>query len=52
MPEADKIPLTSADVHADRMTALRSLFPEVFSEGTIDIEALREALGEEVTESE
>ncbi|MCW5940669.1 MAG: site-specific DNA-methyltransferase [Fimbriimonadaceae bacterium] len=52
MPDDDKIPLTSADVHADRISALRSLFPEVFSEGRIDIEALREALGEEVTESD
>ena len=41
-----RMALTSVDVVAERMEALRELFPEVFSEGQVDVEKLKQALGE------
>lgn len=50
MPETDEIrmPLTSTDVLGQRIDQLRELFPEAFTEGKIDFERLRQALGDEV----
>lgn len=42
----DKLPLTSHDIAADRLEQFRTLFPEVFSEGKIDHDALHRALGQ------
>ena len=41
-----RLPLTSADPLADRLSELRGLFPEAFAEGRFDAEKLRAALGE------
>jgi len=40
--------LTSQDLLAGRIEALRELIPEAFAEGRVDIDALRRALGDEV----
>jgi len=42
------MPLTSADVTAERLEKLRELFPEAFTEGKVDFERLRQALGDVV----
>ena len=42
----------SPDVVAENVEALRELFPEVFAEGHIDFDALKETLGEYVDERE
>jgi len=49
----DKItmPLTSADVTAERLEKLKELFPEAFTEGKVDFERLRQALGDLVETS-
>lgn len=41
-----RIPLISQDVIAERVEALRELFPEAFAEGAIDFAKLKQALGE------
>jgi len=46
----DRLPLTSQDVLTDRVIVLRELFPEVFAEGKVDFERLKQALGESVDE--
>lgn len=46
----DRLPLTSQDVLADKIAALQELFPEVFAEGKVDFERLKQALGESVDE--
>src|SRR5215213_5859730 len=46
----ENMPLTSADVLDDRMLQLRELFPEVFTEGKVDLDKLKEILGEEAAE--
>jgi adenine-specific DNA-methyltransferase len=46
----DRLPLTSQDIQAERLAALQELFPEVFAEGKIDFERLKQALGESVDE--
>jgi len=46
----DRLPLTSQDVLADKLAALRELFPEVFAEGKVDFERLKQVLGESVDE--
>ncbi|MGL5034227.1 MAG: hypothetical protein ACRC6M_10555, partial [Microcystaceae cyanobacterium] len=46
----DKLPLTSQDVLTDRIAVLNELFPEVFTEGKVDFERLKLALGEYVDE--
>ena len=38
----------SADIVEDNLEALRKLFPEAFSEDSIDFEVLRQLLGDEV----
>lgn len=42
---------STQDVLAERIAILRAEFPEVFTEGKVDFEKLREALGDEVTTS-
>ncbi|TDY39083.1 adenine-specific DNA-methyltransferase [Alicyclobacillus sacchari] len=42
----DKLPLTSKDVLAEKIARIREEFPEVFSEGKIDFERLKMAIGE------
>ncbi|CAN5209889.1 site-specific DNA-methyltransferase [soil metagenome] len=42
------MPLTSSDVLADRVAAMRELFPEVFTEDGMDFDRLRRELGEHV----
>lgn len=42
----DKVALTSANIIAERLTALRVLFPEAFTENRIDFTKLRATLGE------
>ncbi|MFN5514266.1 MAG: site-specific DNA-methyltransferase [Cyanobacteriota bacterium] len=46
----DKLPLTSQDVLGDKISALQELFPEVFTEGKVDFERLKLALGESIDE--
>lgn len=46
----DRLPLASQDVLADKLAALRELFPEVFAEGKVDFERLKQVLGESVDE--
>jgi len=46
----DRLPLTSQDVLEDKIAALRELFPEVFAEGKVDFERLKQALGESIDE--
>jgi len=43
-----RMPLTSLDITQDRMDRLRELFPDVFAEGKIDFDKLRQVLGENV----
>ena len=40
-----RMPLTSADVTAKRLEKLKKLFPEAFTEGKVDFDRLRQALG-------
>jgi len=47
---AEKMPLTSEDIRAERIARLREDFPEVFTEGKVDFDRLKQALGEEVAE--
>lgn len=41
-----KMPLTSHDVDAERLIALRALFPEAWSDGTLDVEKLAQLVGQ------
>ena len=41
-----RMPLTSADVTAERLEKLKELFPEAFAEGKVDFERLRQTLGD------
>lgn len=43
-----KMPLASSDIVAERVSALREIFPEVFTEGKVDFEKLRLALGDHI----
>jgi adenine-specific DNA-methyltransferase len=44
----ERMPLTSQSVLADRVAAMRELFPEVFTEDKVDFQRLRRELGEHV----
>src|ERR1039458_5322763 len=44
-----KLPLTSRDVHTERLAQLRGLFPEAFSEGKTDLKRLTQLLGDAAT---
>jgi adenine-specific DNA-methyltransferase len=46
----EKMPLTSENIIAERIERLRELLPEVFTEGKVDFERLKQVLGEEVAE--
>lgn len=52
MGEIEKMNLESADIIDERLTQMRQLFPEVFSESGIDFEKLRLVLGDEVDEGQ
>jgi len=49
-PTNPKMPLTSQDVTAERAEQLRSLFPEAFSEGRLNVDKLKLLLGEAIDE--
>ncbi len=53
MPTGDdtKLPLTSRDVHAERLAHFRELFPEACTEGKTDLKKLAQLLGEAVTDA-
>ena len=42
----------SSDIVADNVERLKGLFPEAFTEGKVDFDALRQLLGDSVEESE
>ena len=42
----------SADIVAENLQHLRTLFPEAFAEGKVDFEVLKQLLGDEVAEGE
>jgi adenine-specific DNA-methyltransferase len=44
--QADKVSLASADVVDERLEQLKSLYPEAFAEGKVDLERLSAALGD------
>ena len=46
-----KLPLTSSDVHAERLAQLRELFPEAFSEGKTELRKLTQLLGDAATDA-
>ena len=46
-----KLPLTSPDVNSARLGRLREIFPDAFTEGKIDFDKLRQALGGNVTDT-
>jgi len=46
-----KLPLTSRDVHAERLAQFRTLFPEAFSEGKTDLQKLAQLLGDGATDA-
>ena len=48
MTERAKMSLVSPDPNAERAALLRELFPDAVTEGKIDVERLRQALGENV----
>ena len=48
MPEDTRLPLASPDPVADLVEQLRAAAPQVFSEGKVDFERLRAALGDQV----
>ena len=47
-PSPAKLPLASLSITDDKIAQLRQLLPEVFSEGKVDFEKLKQALGEQV----
>jgi hypothetical protein len=49
--QTDKITTTSADITQDRLDQLRRLLPEAFTEGRVDFDKLRAALGHHVDDS-
>jgi adenine-specific DNA-methyltransferase len=46
-----KLPLTSRDVHGERLAQLRELFPEAFSKGKTDLNRLTQLLGDAATDA-
>lgn len=46
--QREKINTTSADIAEERLAQLRQLLPEVFTEGKVDFDKLRAALGDHV----
>jgi adenine-specific DNA-methyltransferase len=48
MTDDSTMKLESLDITAERLAALKDLFPEVFTEGKIDFDKLRLALGDQI----
>ena len=48
MTDIEKMNLESKDLVAERIEQLKSLFPEISTEGSIDFDKLRLILGDEV----
>lgn len=46
-----RLPPNSRDVHAERLTQLRELYPEAFSEGKTDLKKLGQLLGDSATDA-
>ena len=46
-----KLPLTSRDVHAERLAQFRELFPEAFTEGKADLKKLAQLLADAATDA-
>ena len=46
MPEPQKVKLESMDIGEEKRKQLKTLFPEAFTEGKVDFEQLKRALGE------
>ncbi|MCU0770410.1 MAG: site-specific DNA-methyltransferase [Verrucomicrobia bacterium] len=46
-----KLPLTSRDVHAERLAQFRALFPEAFTEGKADLQKLAQLLADAATDA-
>ena len=46
-----KLPLTSRNVHEERLARFRELFPEAFSEGKTDLNRLTQLLGDAATDA-
>jgi hypothetical protein len=46
-----KLPLTSRDVHAERLAQFLELFPEASTEGKLDLKKLAQLFGDAVTEA-
>ena len=44
--DENKMPLTSHDVDGERLGALRALFPEAWSDGTLNVEKLAQLVGQ------
>lgn len=51
MSRPQRVPRTSADLTAERLSALKDLIPEAFTEGGIDFDKLHEALGDFVDDA-
>jgi adenine-specific DNA-methyltransferase len=45
-----KLPLTSRDVHRERLEQFKELFPEAFTEGKADLKKLAQILGDAATD--
>ena len=52
MPDIERLSLDSGDPDAERKQQLAELFPEAFEDGKIDIDALRDALGDIVDDGD
>lgn len=48
MPSDSRLPLTSNSPNAERLSALKTLYPEAFTEDKVDFERLKQALGDDV----
>jgi adenine-specific DNA-methyltransferase len=48
MPDREHLESPYPDINEERLAKLRELFPEAFTEGRLDIDKLRETLGEQV----
>ena len=46
-----KLPLSSRDVHAERLAQFRELFPEASTEGKLDLKKLAQLLGDAATDA-
>ncbi|HET6385082.1 MAG TPA: site-specific DNA-methyltransferase [Armatimonadota bacterium] len=44
-PDDIRLPLTTPDPNAERLDRLRELFPEAFTEGELDLDRLKQAVG-------